>query len=357
MNPPPLPAGDRKIIVSCLLILTALALALALHLLSAVLVPLVLAMLSSSLVLFVVEFLHRRLRFPWSLAMLSSLLASLGLALLFVMMLSSSAARLAERAPLYQQKLVDVGTDVLTYVQNLGIPVDTSVVATQVTKLPVGSIIAGTLNSVLESASMICLVLLFVVYLVTGRKSARVGARPGEAPSDPEPVDTVRAQIEDQVRKYLAIKVAISAVTGLLVWLLLAIVGLDLAVVFGILAFLLNFIPSVGSIIATFLPLPLALVQFDSGLLIVLSILLPGTVQMVVGNIIEPRIMGESLDLHPIVVLLSLIFWGILWGIPGMVLAAPITAVLKIILQQYPQTKAVADVLAGKLPSLTHQGG
>jgi AI-2 transport protein TqsA len=357
MNPPALPSGDRKIIVSCLLILTALALALALHLLSAVLVPLVLAMLSSSLVLFVVEFLHRRLRFPRSLAMLSSLLAALGLALLFVMMLSSSAARLAERAPLYQQKLVDVGTDVLTYVQDLGIPVDTSVVATQVARLPLGSIIAGTLNSVLESASMIFLVLLFVVYLVTGRKAARVGSWPGESPSDPEPVDTVRAQIEDGVRKYLAIKVAVSTVTGLLVWLLLAILGLDLAVVFGILAFLLNFIPSVGSIIATFLPLPLALVQFDSGLLVVLSVLLPGAVQMTVGNVIEPRIMGESLDLHPIVVLLCLVFWGILWGIPGMVLAAPMTAVLKIILQQYPQTRTAADILAGKLPSLTHQGG
>ena len=83
---------------------------------------------------------------------------------------------------------------------------------------------------------------------------------------------------------------------------------------------------------------------------VALAIILPGTVQMVVGNVIEPKLLGDSLELHPITVLLSLIFWGIIWGIPGMLLAAPITAVLKILLENIEITKPVATLLEGKLP-------
>ena len=138
--------------------------------------------------------------------------------------------------------------------------------------------------------------------------------------------------------------------TGFLVGLILYLLGVDLALVFGFLAFLLNFIPSIGSIIATLLPLPIILVSPDASWTIaVLAIALPGTVQLVIGNIITPKVLGDSLDLHPIVILMALIFWGVLWGIVGMLLATPMTAVLKILLERYELTRPVARVMAGRL--------
>ena len=115
-------------------------------------------------------------------------------------------------------------------------------------------------------------------------------------------------------------------------------------------AFFLNFVPNVGSIVAIFLPLPIILISPDLDMTILaLAILLPGSVQMFIGNVIEPKMLGDSLDLHPITVLLSLIFWGMLWGIPGMLLAAPITAVLKILSENLEITAPVARLLSGKL--------
>jgi AI-2 transport protein TqsA len=78
---------------------------------------------------------------------------------------------------------------------------------------------------------------------------------------------------------------------------------------------------------------------------------LPSGVQFMIGNLIEPRLMGKHLGLHPIVILLALIFWGVAWGIIGMLLAAPITATLRIILERIPQTRPVAMVMAGKWPT------
>ena len=126
--------------------------------------------------------------------------------------------------------------------------------------------------------------------------------------------------------------------------------GVDLALVFGLLAFLLNFIPSVGSIIATLLPVPVVVVSPDiSTTTAILAILLPSLIQIVIGNIIEPKVMGEALDLHPIVILMALIVWGMLWGVVGMLLATPMTAILKILFERLEPMAPVAQVLAGRL--------
>ena len=139
----------------------------------------------------------------------------------------------------------------------------------------------------------------------------------------------------------------------MLVGTVLAILGIDLALVFGLLAFLLNFIPSVGSLIATLLPLPVVVVSPDiSATTAVLAIAVPGTIQFAIGNVIEPKVMGDALDLHPVVILLALIFWGVLWGIVGMLLATPMTAVMKILFEKIELTAPIADLLAGRLDAL-----
>ena len=144
--------------------------------------------------------------------------------------------------------------------------------------------------------------------------------------------------------------IAISILNGLLVWAILASVGLELAAVFGMLAFILNFIPNIGSIIATLLPIPIAVAQFQSPWPVIFIVAVPGTVQIVLGYLLEPKWMGKELDLHPVTVLLALSFWGMLWGITGMFVAVPLTGILRIILMQFETLRPIGNLLIGELP-------
>ena len=211
------------------------------------------------------------------------------------------------------------------------------------------------------------LVLLFAVFLLFGRTPNVVRSE-------------VYGEIDRNIRSYLGVKVALSAATGVSVWIalrLLAENGSDferLALVFGILAFLLNFIPSIGSIIATLLPLPFALADVVSNAAlgpwnpddlqpvwdnlglglgwVFLVLVIPGTVQTVIGNVLEPKLMGEGLKLHPITILLALAMWGLLWGPVGMLLATPMTSIVRIVLMRFEITQPVGRLLAGELPEL-----
>ena len=209
-------------------------------------------------------------------------------------------------------------------------------------QLPLLRLVQNAAGTAVDITTNGALVLIFLVYLVSG--SSTVGPRVG-----------IYAEIHEKVQKYIVTKFMISATTGILVGVILWVFDLDLALVFGVMAFLLNFIPSIGSVISTLLPLPIAIIQFDSVWAITAIVALPGVVQMVIGNGIEPLVMGESLDLHPITVILSLIFWGLLWGFVGMFLATPIMAVLRIVLARFDETRPFAELLAGHLPRSPQQ--
>ncbi len=210
------------------------------------------------------------------------------------------------------------------------------------------NIVTNAFGTILGLISSMFFVLIFVIFLLLGRNPYTDHSQ-------------VYSDVVQKIRKYVGIKVAISAMTGVLVWVSLTLLGLELAGVFGILAFLLNFIPSIGSIIATLLPIPIAVVQFQSSpWLMVLVVAIPGAIQNLLGNIIEPKLQGEGLNLHPVTVLLALSFWGLLWGIVGMFLAAPITAAIRIVLMQFDMLRPIGNLLAGdftQTPASTHPSG
>ncbi|MFN3152187.1 AI-2E family transporter [Bremerella sp.] len=191
--------------------------------------------------------------------------------------------------------------------------------------------------TLLNLISSTVLTAIFVGFMLAGRDPYKVSKG-------------IYAEIDRNVRKYIATKFFISAITGLLVWGCLAMLGMQFASMFGLIAFCLNFIPSIGSIIATLLPIPIAIVQFDSALMITLAIVLPGAVQMTMGNVIEPKIMGDGLQLHPATILLALAFFGMIWGPVGMLLAAPITASVRIVLMRFKTTQPIGRLMAGVLP-------
>jgi AI-2 transport protein TqsA len=123
-----------------------------------------------------------------------------------------------------------------------------------------------------------------------------------------------------------------------------------MAWLFGLLVFLLSFIPNIGSIVATLLPIPVAVTQFQDPWMVLAVVAIPGAIHMTLGNLVAPRLMGRDLELHPVTVLVALAFWGLLWGIAGMVMAVPIVAILRIVLLRFETTRSLAELLAGRLP-------
>ncbi|MGD9373211.1 MAG: AI-2E family transporter, partial [Desulfobacterales bacterium] len=145
-------------------------------------------------------------------------------------------------------------------------------------------------------------------------------------------ISQIAFSITAQIRRYLLIQFVISFVTGILVWFALMLIGVDFAVTWGAVAFFLNFIPTIGSIVASIPPILLALVQFYPsfwpGVIAAVSLI---TIQLSMGNGIAPKVLGDQLNLSPVVILLSLLFWGWLWGIVGALLSVPIAVAIKIV--------------------------
>lgn len=183
------------------------------------------------------------------------------------------------------------------------------------------------------------LVLIFLVFMLLGKPYFKYKVAAAFPDERADQFTAMTASISKQIGQYLVVKVAISGTTGVLVWLTLALLNVEFALTWGALAFFLNFIPSIGSILASIPPILLAIVQSypvgtepaGSWMLIpILTAIILLSIQMVMGNVIEPKIMGESLNLSPVVILLSLVFFGWLWGIVGALLSVPIAAAIKI---------------------------
>lgn len=184
-------------------------------------------------------------------------------------------------------------------------------------------------------------VLIYVFFLLLG------------TPTEINHTETWR-DVDHQIRSFLTLKTVISIFTGLAFGLALRLFGVPMAMTFGVLAFLLNFIPNLGPLAACLLPIPLIVLDPDRSIGWMISVIaVTSGIQMISGNIIEPKLMGQSSDLHPVTVLVALMFWGMLWGIVGMFLATPIMAGLKIVFERFEATQPVAAVMAGRLPSAT----
>lgn len=333
---------ERRIQTVCLLILSAAVIAHALWLLRSVMIPFVVATFCAFGLSPLITFQRRYLRVPYPLAVLATLiLGCVGLVLLGGV-ISTSVRQLAANTDFYQKQINQLLDNTMSVLEDYGFdPVKTldSLSALPIEK--VSGLLTGTTKAIVDLLSKGSLVLVFLVFLLIGGTTRT------------QPSGGVLGEVESRIKRFIMTKAIVSAATGGLVGSVLAVLDVDLALVFGLFAFLLNFIPSIGPLIATLLPLPVVLVSPESSLTtIILAIALPGAIQMGIGSFVEPKILGESLDLHPVTILLALIVWGMLWGIVGMLLATPLTAVMKIFFERIEHTEPIADLLAGRLDRL-----
>jgi len=154
-------------------------------------------------------------------------------------------------------------------------------------------------------------------------------------------------QIKDSITTYIKVKFFISLTTGVSFWLICKFFGVDFALFWGFLAFVLNFIPTFGSILATLPPLLLGWLQIPSlGVLLVFALLLV-CLQILLGNILDPMLMGSSLSINTVVVLLGLVSWTYLWGVVGTILSVPLLVLVKVVLQQVPDAQMLVRLMGG----------
>ena len=202
--------------------------------------------------------------------------------------------------------------------------------------------------SAIEIAKNAVVTILLAVFLLLERHTlVPKMAAASQNKNNPEKASLMLDRINRQVSKYLGTKFILSLITGILFYLIALFTHLDLAFLWGVLAVLLNFIPTFGSIIITALTILMAVVQFLPNWTPIIIVAV-GTiaVQMIVGNIIDPRVQGNQLNLSPFVILVSLSIFGYVWGIVGMFLAVPIISILQIAFANMDSTRGIAIMMS-----------
>lgn len=325
--------------VGSLMILATVALAGALAYTRDVTIPFVLAIFITTVVAPLVDFQVKRWRLPGWIAVMTTLLLVLVMLALIGVVLIVAVQTMVHAAGDYSQQVIEVSERLFARLNSHGMRIDQARITQELeTRLP--GVITETAGTVMAIVSHGFLIVFFVVFLLAGRNPHR--RRTG-----------IYAEIESTIRGYITTMTAIAAGTSLLVGVVLWAFGLQMAWLFGLLVFFMSYIPNIGPIVATLLPLPVAVTQFHHNPWMIFAVIaVPGAIHMTIGNLVAPKLMGRGLELHPVTVLLALAFWGLLWGVVGMVLAVPIVAMLRIVLSHFSTTRPLANLLAGQLPGV-----
>ncbi len=288
-------------------------------------------------------------QFPMAACLIASVLTFLFLIWALINFLSGRVESVLEVAPQYQTNLINrlenlpfidaASFENMNFMQLVTDWIDIPSYATSV---------AASFAGVLANGGLI---IIYIGFLFLEQKYFPSKLEALVAKDKIEDAREIIERIRNDIQKYIGIKMFTSALTGILSYIFMRIMDVDFAGVWGLLIFLLNFIPTVGSIVATIFPAMIALAQSDGYTLFLFVLLGIGAVQIGVGNILEPRLMGSRFNLSPLVILLNLALWGYIWGIPGMFLCVPFLIIIAIVLSYFPQTRPIAIFLSsdGKL--------
>lgn len=206
--------------------------------------------------------------------------------------------------------------------------------------------IAGGISGLMGNFFMIILYALFV-FLEESSFASKMGTM-FSTPDNFARFENIMSKIESSISSYLTLKTFVSILTGVLSYIVLLVVGVDAAAFWAFLIFLLNFVPTVGSLIATVFPAVYSLIQFGTWTPFLVVLIGVGVVQLIIGNVVEPRLFGKSLNVSPLVTILALAIWGQIWGITGMVLSVPIMVIMVICFSQFESTRNIAILLSEK---------
>lgn len=280
----------------------------------------------------------------------------------------SSFMRFGEQAPMYFDRLNKIVTDTAESLKIKAVFFRHFSIQRIISRINYQDLAGGIFSSTFSLAGNIMFILFFFIFVVTGQNTIynaiknrfvlkRSEPEPEEAKKDNKPeaanadfdqwigdklkierhenekmlADTFKA-ITEQIQRYIILKIAINLAAGIVVWIFLSILGVEFPFIWGLFVFLFNFIPSIGSAIALALPVLMTLLEFGSITFALVIALILMAIQTIFFNLIEPNLIGKRLNLNPLLILLSVLIWGYIWGIVGMLLSVPLTAIIKIII-------------------------
>ncbi|MES9963806.1 MAG: AI-2E family transporter [Candidatus Sedimenticola sp. 20ELBAFRAG] len=281
-------------------------------------------------------------KIPTGIALLLVILSIAGIGMLLGALVGSSVDDFSSQLPLYQEKLKLQVSGLLQWLSGMGIPVPEPTLYKLLDPSKAMKMAAQGLSSLGSLLTNTFLILLTVIFILL--EASSFPAKLHRILPNPEDSFGHFQQFAENIKRYMAIKGATSLLTGMAVSVWLWAVGVDYPILWGTLAFFLNFVPNIGSIIAAIPAVLLALVQLGTGgALWTLAGFV--VVNNLVGNVIEPRFMGKGLGLSSLVVFLSLVFWGWILGTVGMFLSVPLTMTIKIALDSSEETRWLAILL------------
>ncbi len=275
-------------------------------------------------------------------------IAAIGVAcIMFAYLVMDNKERALALAPQYQQSLLASIQRVAVYLGIETEPTWTTLRQDVMARINLQRLFTALLASLGSILVTFVVVLLYATFLLLERRYFET--KLANLSDDPARVARIRhviVAINRRIGSYLALKTMLSVLLGLVSYAVMRFYGLEFAALWAVLTAFLNFVPYIGSALGVIFPVLMTVVQFED-LGIVLSMLLAlAMVQFVIGNFIDPYVMGSSLNLSPFAILASLAVWTELWGVPGAFLAVPITAILTIVLSEFPGTRPIAVLLS-----------
>ncbi|UCE19033.1 MAG: AI-2E family transporter [Gemmatimonadota bacterium] len=330
----------NRILVALLAILALVAVGFVLKSAKAVILPLMIAWLLSYILTPIINVLVR-MKVPTTLSVFLVLILLLGIFYLGGVLIQERVTAFAKEYPKYQLRFAEITNAVKSSIK---IPAN-FFQGIQIGQ-KVGTFVVRLSGSLMNFFSNLMMVLIFLMFLLLAKPYFKFKIKKAFSSDQADRVSRIIESISKQIGSYLALQFCISLTTGVLVWLALVVIGVDFAATWGILAFILNFIPTVGSIIASLLPVLVATIQFYPSywtpIICLVSMLI---IQMIMGNVVSPKVMGDRLNLSPVAILLSLLFWGWLWGIIGALLSVPFTAAIMIVCENIEPLQPISIMM------------
>ena len=291
-------------------------------------------------------------KIPKTVIMIGLLLVIFSCLFLFGLLIFTGASSFIDDFPAYSEKITRLAKSVLAFLKLPLLDVEQYIAnidwAKTFNPAQITGLVSGTLGNFTNFIGNLLLVLLLLMFML-GEKVPMV-TRIARALSKErgEELQRIVTTIDTGVQHYLFIKTLMSVATAVLAALILLAGRVDFIIFSALLIFFFNYIPTFGSLVGTVFPVLIAFLRYGFCLRLLLVTVSLMVMQFVMGNVFEPQVMGRNLNLSPIVILLSLIFWGWLWGVVGMFLAVPITSAMKIIFENIPALKPLAAAMSGE---------
>ncbi|MFP4329220.1 MAG: AI-2E family transporter [Alkalispirochaetaceae bacterium] len=323
-----------------LLIIAVVAVGAVLRLMGGIFIPLVIALLLSFVFSPAVSVMVR-FKVPRFVAITVVLALFLAAGFLLGLIVYSSVESLVRQFPRYQERITVLLQEALAEVD-----VPSQVIQGVDVTGRVRSALFRVSSDFMTFASSFTVVLIFLLFLLMEKPYLRRKVSSALKDHTTRKIAIIFAHINSQIGRYIAVKLFVSLLTAVVVYISFNLIGVDFAFIWGVLTFLFNFIPSIGSVAITFLSTAFAVLQFLPDWTSILATFASmGTAQFLIGNVLDPKLLGDRLNLSPVIILFSLLAWGWLWGVAGLFLAVPLTVAMKIAFENIPGLEPIGILM------------